>query len=102
MLVVFCIHEILVRHVVNEIKPKLEHKFHSLIICGCLLLFTSMLLKCDYGSDGYSTQSKLGGGTCKHYPVMCRSIFLCNVVCKVGWCLHAKYMVYKHLNTSSC
>ena len=34
-------------------------ELHSLISCECLLLFTSMSLKCGHGSDGVSTRSKL-------------------------------------------
>ena len=49
---------------------------NELISCGCVLLFTSISVKCDYGSDGVSTQSKLNGHTYKCYRVMYRSIFL--------------------------
>ena len=50
-------------------------KNHSLISCGCLLLFTNMPLRCEHGSDGVSTWSKWDDCTLEHYPVMCRSIF---------------------------
>ena len=35
-----------------------KHEFHSLISCGYLLLFTSISMNCDHGSDGVSTQSQ--------------------------------------------
>ena len=74
-----------------------KHQFHSLISCGYLLLFTSITMKCDHGSDRVSTQSMLDGRTDKHYSVRYRSTLLCKVCC----CLHVKYIVYKYL-THEC
>ena len=81
--------------------PELEK--HCLISCGCLL-FTKMSLKCNNGSDGISTWSKLDVHTYKQYPDHFISNFdsnnMCSFyyLCPCPWC--SNNPVNMHFNHS--